>query len=51
VKELSPSSFSPSACAATETLQVRYQPSWLAEPHSTQRPSIVATESLRSASR
>jgi len=51
VKELSTSSFSPSACAATETLQVRYQPAWLAEPQSNQRPSIVGTASLRSASR
>jgi hypothetical protein len=51
VKELSTSSFSPSTCAATETLQVRYQPAWLAEAQSTQRPSIVATASLRSASR
>jgi hypothetical protein len=51
VKELSTSSFSPSACAATETLQVRYQPARLAKAQSTQRPSIVATASLRSASR
>jgi hypothetical protein len=51
VKELSNSSFSPSACAATETLQVRYQPAWLAEAQSTQRPTIVGTASLRSASR
>jgi hypothetical protein len=51
VKELSSSSFSPSACAATETLQVRYQPAWLAEPQSTERPSIVGTASLRGASR
>jgi len=51
VKELSNSSFSPSACAATETLQVRYQPNYLAEAQSTQRPSIVGTASLRSASR
>ena len=51
VKELSSSSFSPSACAATETLQVRYQAAWLAEAQSTRRPSIVGTASLRSASR
>jgi hypothetical protein len=51
VKELSNSSFHPSACAATETLQVRYQPAWLAEARSTQRPTIVGTASLRSASR
>jgi hypothetical protein len=51
VNELSSSSFSPSACADTETLQVRYQPAWLAEAQSTQRPSIVGTASLRSASR
>lgn len=51
VKELSTSSFSPSACGATETLQVRYQPTYLAEAQSTQRPSIVGTASLRSASR
>jgi hypothetical protein len=51
VKELSTSSFSPSACAATETLQVRYQPAWLAEAQSTQRLNIVGTASLRSASR
>jgi hypothetical protein len=51
VKELSTSSFSPSACAATETLQVRYQPAWLAEARSTQRSSIVGTASLGSASR
>ncbi len=51
VKELSTSSFSPSPCAATETLQVRYQPAWLAEAQSTQRASIVGTASLGSASR
>jgi len=51
VKELSNSSFSPSACAATETLQVRYQPDYLAETQPTQRASIVGTASLRSASR
>jgi hypothetical protein len=51
VKELSTSSFSPSACAATETLQVRYQPNYLAETQSTRRPGIVGTASLRSASR
>ena len=51
VKELSTSSFSPSACAATETLQVRYQAAWLAEARSTQRSIIVGTASLRSASR
>jgi hypothetical protein len=51
VKELSSSSFSPSACAATEKLQVRYQPTYLAEAQSTQRPSIVATASLGSATR
>jgi hypothetical protein len=51
VKELSNSSFSPSACAATETLQVRYQPAWLAEAQSTQRTSIVGTAILGSASR
>ncbi|HME04538.1 MAG TPA: hypothetical protein VKG38_16070 [Solirubrobacteraceae bacterium] len=51
VKELSVDSFSPSACAATETLQVRYQPAWLAETQPTQRPIIVGTASLRSASR
>jgi len=49
VKELSPSSFSPNACAASETLQVRYQPTYLAEAQS-RRPSIVGTASLRSAS-
>jgi hypothetical protein len=51
VKALSTSSFSPSACAATETLQVRYQPAWLAEAQSAQRPIIVGAASLRSASR
>lgn len=51
VKELSTSSFSPSACAATETLQVRYQPNYLAETQPTQRPVIVGAASLRSASR
>jgi hypothetical protein len=51
VKELSNSSFSPGACAATETLQVRYQASYLAEARSTQRSMIVGTASLRSASR
>jgi hypothetical protein len=51
VKALSTSSFSPSACAATETLQVRYQPAWLAEAASTQRAIIVATANLRGASR
>ena len=51
VKELSTSSFSPSACAATETLQVHYQPAWLAEPQSTLRPSIVGTARLGGASR
>ena len=51
VKELSTSSFSPGACAATETLQVRYQPTWLAGAQSIQRPIIVGTASLRSASR
>jgi len=51
VKELSTSSFSPSACAATEILQVRYQPTYLAEARSTQRSIIVGTASLRSASR
>jgi hypothetical protein len=51
VKELSTSSFSPSVCAATETLQVRYQPAWLAEARSTRRPIIVGTASFRSASR
>jgi hypothetical protein len=51
VKELSPSSFSLSACAATETLQVRYQPTYLAGAQSTQRSSVVGTASLRSASR
>jgi hypothetical protein len=51
VNELSASSFSPSACATTETLQVRYQPAWLAGGESTKRPIIVATASLRSASR
>lgn len=48
VKELSTSSFSPSACAATETLQVRYQPAWLAEVQSTWRPIVIGTASLRS---
>jgi hypothetical protein len=51
VRELSTSSFSPSACADTETLQVRYQPAWLASAQSPQRPTIVATASLRGASR
>jgi hypothetical protein len=51
VNELSNSSFSPSACAATETLQVRYQPNYLSEAQSTHRPVIVGTASLRSASR
>jgi hypothetical protein len=50
VKELSTSSFNPSACAASETLQVRYQPAWLAEVQSTQRPAIVGAASLRNAS-
>lgn len=50
-KELSNSSFSPSACSATETLQVRFQPTYLAEARSGQRPVIVATASLRNASR
>jgi hypothetical protein len=50
VKELSTSSFSPSVCAGTETLQVRYQASYLAEARSTQRSIIVGTASLRSAS-
>lgn len=51
VKELSTSSFSPSACAATQTLQVRYQANWLAEAQSSQRPIIVGTATLPSASR
>jgi hypothetical protein len=51
VNELSSSSFHPSACAAAETLQVRYQPAWLAEARPTQRSTIVGTASLRSASR
>ena len=50
VQELSTSSFSPSACAATETLQVRYQPSWLAETPP-QRASIVGAARLGGASR
>ncbi len=51
VKELSTWSFSPSACSATEILQVRYQPNWLAEAWATRRPIVVGTASLRSASR
>jgi hypothetical protein len=51
VKELSTSSFSPSACATTETLQMRYQPAWLAEAGTAQRPIIVGTASLRNAFR
>jgi hypothetical protein len=51
VKELSTSSFSPSACAATETLQVRYQPAWLAQAGSRQRAIVVGTARLGSASR
>ena len=51
VKELSTSSFSPSACATTETLQVRYQPAWLAEVQSRRRPIVIGTASLHSASR
>src|SRR3984893_8384388 len=50
VTELSTSWFSPSACAATETLQVRYQTAWLAEAQSTQRSILVGTSSLGSAS-
>jgi len=51
VKELSNSSFSPSACSRAETLQVRYQPNYLAETQPTQRSIIVGTASLRDASR
>lgn len=51
VRELSTWPFSPSACAATETLQVRYQPNWRAEPRTTQRSIIVGTASLGSAFR
>jgi hypothetical protein len=50
VQELSTSSFSPSACAATETLQVRYQAAWLAQIQLSHSPTIVGTASLHAAS-
>lgn len=51
VKEVSDWPFRPNACSATETLQVRYQPNWRAEPPPTQRSVIVGTGRLGSASR
>jgi hypothetical protein len=51
VTELSTSSFHPSACSATETLQVRYEAAWLARERSTRPPTIVGSASLRDASR
>ncbi len=50
VKELSTSSFSPSACAATETLQVLYQAAWPAQIQLPHTPTVIGTVSLRSAS-
>jgi hypothetical protein len=51
VNELSTSSFHPSACSATETLQVRYEAAWLARERSTRPPTIIGSASLRDASR
>jgi hypothetical protein len=51
VTELSTSSFHPSACSATETLQVRYEAAWLARERATRPPTIVGSASLRDASR